>query len=97
MPRDNKYGDVTLQYPPTSIPEDVLRDMPSCTFLAKDVTSVPMLHKAITVAKHAGADEAHLALLRKTAAQFEAWQGANSQFLKVPDSDGPTADEIEMG
>lgn len=95
--RDRKYGKVTVEYPPKSLPEDVLENMPVIVFLPKDITSVDILNKAMTVAKHYEVDERHMQMLKDTRDQFKKWQEKNSEYLKVPDTNSPTAEEIELG
>lgn len=90
MPKDAKYRRITVEIPPESvpatIPQEVWDNMPSVLLLAKDITSIDILHKALTVYKHHDVEEPQKELLIKTIEAFKNWQNANPEYIKVPDA-----------
>jgi hypothetical protein len=81
MGYDNKYGRVTTEH------GDIPEDEPVIVFRARDKATADLLDWYLHACEAAGSPERHLSLIRKTQATFADWQTANSDKVRVPDSE----------
>lgn len=79
MPRELKYGHVTLEH--SSIPDDEI----VVVFRARDAILVPLLANYEVLCATAGSPEHHLALIRSTIDAIQCWQLEHGS--RVPTSD----------
>jgi hypothetical protein len=78
---DLKYGKVTTEH------GDIPDDEPVIVFRARDVTALELLTAARYMALGSGSPQRHLDLFDAVHRQFEAWQEAHPDKVRVPDSE----------
>jgi hypothetical protein len=81
VPRDNKYGHVTLENP-----RHVQEDEPVVVFVAHDRLLLKTLRVYRMLCEEAGSPQNHLDLLDKTASDIKQWQHEN--YSQTPSSKG---------
>jgi hypothetical protein len=81
MGYDGKYGRVTTEH------GDIPGDEPVLVFRARDMNTVALIESYFFLCKENGSPKRHLALVAGALAQFLAWQDANADKVRVPDSE----------
>ena len=81
MGYDGKYGNVTTEF------GDIPDDEPVIVFRARDVTTDALLTYYAMLAVNAGSPRRHIDLVYGTHSRFRAWQEANPDKVRVPDSE----------
>jgi hypothetical protein len=82
MPRDLKYGEVTLEHKPDSLTDDE----PVIVFRAQDGITKHLLHQYREDCVQAGCTRAHIDMVDAAANRFEEWQDENPERVKIPDA-----------
>jgi hypothetical protein len=82
MPRDNKYGQITLEH--GTIPEDE----PVVVFRARDRFLPRLLEAYYQLCEAGGSPAFHLETIQESIDQANAWQMEHSDEIRTPRSDG---------
>jgi len=78
---DRKYGRVSTEH------GDIPDDEPVIVFRGHDPALVPMLDTYLLLCTNLGAPDRHLNIVQNSREAILAWQQANPDRMKVPDSE----------
>lgn len=81
MPRDLKYGDVTLQY------GDIPEDEPLFIFRGRDALALHAIQAYREICADVGRPAWHLELIDRNCQSIAAWQADNPGRVRLPDSE----------